>query len=136
MSITTASRSARPVAYRVLPGLRIAALLFAVPALFSGAAPLLALAFVTIAGLGTWMLALALGKGGARPGSLRTRATLALVTDGLAMIAAAGFFIGVLTTGSITAAATTYPGFLAISIFGVLSFLHHKAHSIRRTRRR
>ncbi|MFK0047743.1 hypothetical protein ACIQU4_27380 [Streptomyces sp. NPDC090741] len=128
---------ARPAAYRVLPVLRIAALVLAFPALFSGAPALLVLALVTIGGLGVWMLAMALGKGGARPGTLPRRATLALITDGLAMIAAAGFFIGVLTTGSVIDAAKTFPGFLAIALFGGLSFLHHKAHrATRRNRRR
>jgi hypothetical protein len=139
MSIS-ASRIIRPAAQRALPVLRLAVLALALPALFSGTPPLLAFAAVAVAGLGLWMLAFALGIGDRSRQRTPARPLLAAaasLTDGLALLTAAGFILGVLITGSTLAAVTTLPGFAAVVIFLTLCTVHHKMHrAARRSRRR
>lgn len=138
MSIS-ANRIVRPATRRALPLLRLAVLALAVPALFSSTPPLLAFAFVAITGLGLWMLAFALGVGD-RSRVHTARPALAVVTsftDGLALLVAAGFILGVLITGSTLAAVTTLPGVITAAVFLTLCAVHHKMHrAARRARRR
>ncbi|MFI0742812.1 hypothetical protein ACH4PU_32725 [Streptomyces sp. NPDC021100] len=135
MSIATASHSTRrPATYRALPVLRIAALLLTLPALSSGAPALLTLALASLTALGAWMVALAFGMGGARPGPLPRRITLVLIADGFVMSTVAGFLLGMLTLGG---TATALSGLLVIAAFGAMSHLHRKARrATRRNRRR
>ncbi|MFG3429684.1 hypothetical protein [Streptomyces californicus] len=137
MSVS-ANRPSRPDSRRALPLLRLAALALAAPALFSSTPPLLAFAFAVIAGLGLWMLAFALGVGTAHRArtSRPPLAVAASFTDGLALLTAAGFVLGVLSTGSTLAAVTTVPGTLALASFITLCAIHHRLHRAARPARR
>ncbi|MFI1530945.1 hypothetical protein [Streptomyces griseus] len=134
----SANRPSRPDTRRALPLLRLTALALAAPALFSSTPPLLAFAFAVISGLGLWMLAFALGLGTSH-GTRTSRPTLAVAasfTDGLALLAVAGFVLGVLFTGSTLSAVTTLPGTLTIAFFITLCAVHHRLHRAARPARR
>ncbi|MFF8786919.1 hypothetical protein [Streptomyces sp. NPDC015125] len=133
MSNSPEIRIFSPIALRVMPKLRLAVLALALPALFSGLVPLLALALAGFVILGLWMLAFAIWPDGrSRRRFTRTPklTTLALLMDGLAFLTAAGLVLGVLIAGSTMAALITLPGLAALGFFAVLRTLHHK---LRRT---